>query len=210
MTNAAPSATPPGKPWDARLAAALVRPLCDTSVSPNVLTTVRLLVGAYGAYLFATGRAPNLASGVIVLSNFLDHTDGELARMSGKSSRFGHHYDLASDAAVTIALFICIGWGLQSNLGSFAVIMGTIAGLAVAGIFHLRNRIENAYGKRATAQPRLAGFEAEDILYLLPLVTWFEGLPLFLKAAAIGAPIAFGIVLIQFLALQRHQASAAQ
>jgi len=194
----------PAKPWDARLAATLVRPLCHTPVSPNVLTTVRLAVGLLGAYVFATGRHPNLAAAIIVLSNFLDHTDGELARMSGKTSRFGHLYDLASDAVVTIGLFACIGIGLTQALGDGAIVMGMVAGLAVAGIFHLRYLIEDAHGKVATAQPRLAGFEAEDILYLLPLVTLADGLPLFLKAAAIGAPIAFLIVLAQFAALRRR------
>ena len=192
------------KPWDARLAAALVRPLVNTGVSPNVLTTVRLLVGVIGTALFATGRHPNLAAFTIVFSNFLDHTDGELARMSGRSSRFGHFYDLASDALITVALFACIGVGLAGSLGASAIVSGTVAGLAVAGIFHLRNLIENAHGKVATAQPRLAGFEAEDILYLLPLVTVFDGLPLFLRAASIGAPIAFFIVLAQYLAYRRQ------
>lgn len=193
------------KPWDARLAAALVRPLCRTSVSPNVLTTVRLLVGLYGALLFAGGESPNAAALVIVLSNFLDHTDGELARMSGRSSRFGHNYDLASDALVTVGLFFCIGWGLRESLGQAAALMGLAAGLAVAGIFHLRNLIENAHGKQATAQPRFAGFEAEDVLYLLPLVTVLDGLPAFLQAASVGAPLAFLIVLAQYLLLRARR-----
>lgn len=191
------------KPWDARLAAALVRPLVKTRISPNVLTTVRLLVGLLGTGLFATGRYPNLAAFTIVFSNFLDHTDGELARMSGRSSRFGHFYDLASDALITVALFACIGIGLADAQGTSAIVAGTVAGLAVAGIFHLRNLIENAHGKAATAQPRLAGFEAEDVLYLLPLVTLFDGLPLFLHAASIGAPLAFLIVLAQYLSFRR-------
>lgn len=197
--------TASSKPWDARLAAALVRPLCGTSVSPNVLTTIRLAVGLYGAALFAGGESPNLAALVIVLSNFLDHTDGELARMSGRSSRFGHNYDLASDALVTVALFVCMGWGLRGGLGEVAALMGLAAGLAVAGIFHLRNLIENAHGKQATAQPRFAGFEAEDVLYLLPLVTLFDGLPVFLKAASLGAPLAFVVVLVQYLALKARR-----
>lgn len=191
------------KPWDARLAAALVRPLCHTAISPNDLTTLRLIVGCYGAYLFATGTAPNLAASVIVVSNFLDHTDGELARMSGKTSRFGHRYDLLSDAGVTIGLFVGIGWGLQASLGPLAIGLGLAAGLAVAGIFQLRNLLENAYGKVATVQPRIGGFEAEDILYLLPLVTLSNGLALFLKAAAIGAPLAFCAVFAQYLSLRR-------
>lgn len=199
----------PVKPWDARLAAALVRPLCRTSVSPNVLTTVRLAVGLFGAALFATGRHPNLAATVIVLSNFLDHTDGELARMSGRTSRFGHLYDLASDALVTVGLFACIGIGLTQSLGDGAIMLGTVAGLAVAGIFHLRYLIEDTHGKVATAQPRIAGFEAEDILYLLPLVTLTDALPLFLRAAAFGAPVAFLVVLGQFALLRRRAGTSA-
>ena len=201
MSTAAKPAT---KPWDARLAAVLVRPLRDTPVSPNVLTTIRLAVGSYGAYLFAVGATPNFAALIVVLSNFLDHTDGELARMSGKTSLFGHRYDLLSDACVTIGLFVCIGWGLQHSLGPAAVGMGLAAGLAVAGIFHLRNLLENAHGKMATVQPRFGGFEVEDILYLLPLVTLSGGLSWFLKAAALGAPLAFLIVFGHFVALRRR------
>jgi archaetidylinositol phosphate synthase len=189
------------KPWDARLAALLVSPLRHTAITPNYLTTIRLIVGCVGAGLFAQGDYVNLAALIVVLSNFLDHTDGELARITGKTSRFGHNYDLASDAVVTVGLFFCIGWGLTPALGATASWMGLAAGIAVAGIFQLRNIIENRHGKSATAQPRLAGFEAEDILYLLPLVTWFDGLTTFLRSAAVGAPIAFVIVLIQYLRL---------
>src|SRR5712672_4688300 len=93
-------------PWDARLARILVTPLKDSWVTPNHLTTVRLGVGlaASAAFLPGTYGWSNLAALLLVLSNFLDHTDGELARLSGKSSRIGHVYDLASDALVTVLL----------------------------------------------------------------------------------------------------------
>ena len=186
------------KPWDARLAAWLIGPLVDSPVHPNVLTTVRLLVGVAGAACFAAGKNFNLAAFLIVASNFLDHTDGELARYSGKMSTFGHRYDLASDAIVTIGMFVGMGWGLSETLGKMSIAMGIAAGLAVAGIFHLRNQLESAQGKDATKQPSLLGFEAEDVLYLIPLVTLSNSLPLFLKAAAIGAPIALVIVFIDY------------
>lgn len=191
----------PRKPWDARLAARLVAPLAATTLRPNALTTLRLLVGLAGAWLFALGTVPNLAAFTIVLSNFLDHTDGEFARMTGRTSRLGHLYDLASDAIVTIALFVCIGWGQRDTLGDASVWMGLVSGLAIAGIFQLRYLMEETHGKRATAQPRLGGLEAEDVLYLLPLVTLSGVLPGFLQAAALGAPLAFAIVLSQFLRL---------
>jgi len=194
------------KPYDARLAAWLVTPLVPTRVTPNHLTCVRFAVGAAGAVMFALGDRPNSAALLVVLSNFLDHTDGELARMSGKSSRFGHYFDLLSDALVTVGMFAGIGIGLVASLGPQAAWMGACAGLAVAGIFHLRNLIENRHGKTATRQPRFGGFEAEDVLYLVPLVTLAGGLELFLRAAAIGAPIAFALVAVQYVMIERRTA----
>ena len=101
--------TPVGKPWDARIASYLVRPLCKTFVTPNHLTTVRLLTGLVGVYLLTRGDAFNAGAWIIVVSNFLDHTDGELARLTGKASAMGHHYDVASDALITVGLFVGLG-----------------------------------------------------------------------------------------------------
>ncbi len=196
------------KPYDARLAAWLVAPLIDSPITPNHLTFVRFVVGMAGAVMFGLGDHPVAAAVLVILSNFLDHTDGELARMSGKTSRFGHYFDLASDALVTVGMFVGIGIGLVGPLGERAAWMGAIAGLAVAGIFHLRNLIENRHGKIATRQPRFAGFEAEDVLYLVPLVTLVGALDTFLHAAAIGAPIAFLIVLAQYVVIQRRPGNA--
>src|SRR5271167_4706143 len=98
-------------PWDARLARRLVTPLKDSRATPNHLTTVRLAVGlaAAAAFLPGTYGWSNLAALLLILSNFLDHTDGELARITGRSSRIGHLFDLASDALVTVLLFVAMG-----------------------------------------------------------------------------------------------------
>src|SRR6201999_3875164 len=107
------------RPWDARLARRLITPLKDSWVTPNYLTTVRLCVGlaAAAAFLPGTYGWSNLAALMLIVSNFLDHTDGELARISGKSSRIGHLYDLASDAVVTVVLFVAMGAGLAGRHG---------------------------------------------------------------------------------------------
>ena len=140
------------RPWDARLARRLITPLKDSWVTPNYLTTVRLFVGlaAAAAFLPGTYGWSNIAALLLILSNFLDHTDGELARLSGKTSRIGHLYDLASDAAVTVALFVAMGAGMAAKpgllLGLPSVVLGTAAGVAVALIFWLRMQIEDIGG----------------------------------------------------------------
>ena len=72
--------------------------------------------------------------------------------------------------------------------GAAARSLGVISGAAVHLIFWLRMRIEQQLGKAGVRQPSLGGFEAEDVLYLLPLLTLFGGLQTFILLAAIGAP----------------------
>ena len=198
------------RPWDARLARRLVAPLIDSRVTPNHLTTLRLLVGLAAAAAFIPGTYAwsNLAALLLIVSNFLDHTDGELARMSGKTSRFGHIYDLASDAVVTISLFIAIGIGVSARpgveMGLPPAILGVVAGTAVALIFYLRMRIEELLGKSATRQASLGGFETEDVLYLFPLATLSNALVPTLLAAAICAPLFAVWVVIDYQRLLRR------
>jgi phosphatidylglycerophosphate synthase len=200
------------RPWDARLARRLVAPLTHSRVTPNHLTTIRLGVGIAAAAAFVPGTYgwSNIAALLLIVSNFLDHTDGELARMSGKTSRLGHLYDLASDAAITILLFVAIGVGVgartQIALQIPPALLGVIAGCAVALIFYLRMRIEDMAGKTATRQASLGGFETEDVLYLLPLVTLSDALVPFLLAAALCAPMfAVWVVIDYRRTLRNHQ-----
>ncbi|MDF5709622.1 MAG: CDP-alcohol phosphatidyltransferase family protein [Nostoc sp. S4] len=198
------------KPWDAQLANWLVRPLKDSWVNPNHLTTVRLVTGLAAAVALAVGDDiwANIGAALFALSNFLDHTDGELARLSGKSSKWGHQYDLFSDAVIHILLFIGIGYGLRGGeLGSWALVMGIVSGVSVACIFHLRNEMEQRLGKDAIRQPNFAGFDIEDVLYLFPIISLLDGLEPLLIAATIGAPIFAVWVIWQFLALRESQAN---
>jgi phosphatidylglycerophosphate synthase len=198
------------RPWDARLARRLVAPLVHSWVTPNHLTTLRLVVGLVAAAALMPGSYgwSNIAALLLIVSNFLDHTDGELARMSGKTSRIGHLYDLASDAVVTILLFIAIGVGVaakpSAELGLPPAILGLVAGTAIALIFYLRMRIEEMLGKTATQQASLGGFETEDVLYLLPLATLSNALVPMLLAAAICAPLFAVWVVIDYQRVLRR------
>ena len=194
------------KPWDARIARWMLYPISKNRfLNPNIFTTFRLVTGVYGAVLFMVGDHMT-ASLLFVLSNFLDHFDGELARMTNRSSRFGHFFDLFADFVVTTGTFFCIGLGfyLQTEREIYAF-MGAIAGISIMAIFHMRHLIEESEGKAGTAQPNVFGFEAEDILYLLPLVVAFDFLEVFITVASVGAPIAMLFVLKQLVNLKKRE-----
>ena len=194
------------KPWDAQIAYKLIYPLRNTFVTPNYLTSLRLLFGIFAGIFFALGeyKYSNIGAFCFVLSNFLDHADGELARLKNLMSSKGHIYDLVSDALVNILLFLGMGIGLmQTNLGVYACIMGIISGTTVAAIFYMRNDIEKNIGKKNARQPHKSGVEAEDILYALPIITYFQLDYYFIFAASIGAPIFCIYVIKDYLGLKK-------
>ncbi len=146
--NAQPHTLPEPATWDARLARRPVTPLVGTSITPNHLTTLRLLIGIAGAFFYYLSVGSfwlcSLGALQIAFSNFVDHTDGELARISGQSSKIGHFYDLACDSVVTVLLFVGLGFYVSAHHPSMIVPaewLGGIAGVAVALIFFLRMRI---------------------------------------------------------------------
>ena len=194
-------------PWDVRLARlCLVPVLSNKKLTPNHFTLLRLLTGIFAAGLFALGEDFTEAAFIFALSNFIDHFDGEYARLTNSTSKFGHFFDLLSDFIVTVSTFICIGIGLnKTGTDILLVAQGVIAGVSVTFIFYIRYLIETQYGKISSAQPSLAGFEAEDILYMLPLVTYFEQTKTFLLLSALGAPIGAILVYIQFVKLKRKE-----
>lgn len=184
-------------PWDQRLARVLVRPLRHGRVTPNAITTLSLILGLLSAWLYALGGGATDLGGVLfMLACLLDHADGELARMTGRTSAFGHYYDLIADALVLTALFLGIGAGLSGGeAGAGALRLGLLAGGAVGLIVLLRLELERRAGSSATRQPNLLGFELQDVMYLVGPVTWLGGLEPFLTLAAIGAPLyALGVL----------------
>jgi archaetidylinositol phosphate synthase len=130
------------------------------------------------------------AAAVYVTALVLDHADGELARLTHRTSAFGHAYDRVADLAVKIAVFAGMGLGLRGGpLGDWALIAGVAAGVAFVTIFMLRSEIARRRGDAALAQPHVAGFELEDILYVVAPVTWLGWLGPFVLVAGVGAPV---------------------
>jgi len=180
------------KPWDSRLALWLVRPLRNTWVHPNHVTTLSLLTGLAAAALYATGDAMAAAWGgaLYVLSAILDHADGELARLAEKTSSFGGEYDRLCDLVARVALFMGVGLSLRTGpLGGGAVVCGIVGAAALVVTFSLRSEMARHGVPGSLDQPSAAGFDLNDALYLVAPLTWFGWLAPFVLGVGLGTPI---------------------
>ena len=177
--------------WLHRLALPGARLLAHTPVTPNQVTTARLVLGLTATGLFALGPAWNVAAGLTYLASMiLDRMDGVLARLTGRSTPWGHKYDLAVDAVCDAVVFMGIGWGLRDGpLGEGAVWMGMVAGLAVAAVFWLVFRMEAIAGARSAELGSMAGFDPDDGLLAVPLAAFLDWTQPLLIAAAAVAPL---------------------
>jgi len=173
------------------MAAVLVRPLAALGVSPNAVTAATVLLAVTAACLFARADATTAhwAAGLFVLARFLDHCDGVLARATGRTSPFGHHFDYIAGAISYGALFIGIGIGFSGGaLGPWPGIAGVLIGSCISVNMTLRVRMEAA-GRIAGGYPGAFGFELEDGIYLIAPATWLGWLGPFFVLAAVGAAI---------------------
>ena len=170
----------------------LVKPLLDTAVRPNHLTTLRLVTGVTAAGLLSVDEHPwqHIAGGGFLLAMLLDRADGDLARLTGQTSDGGHAYDLVADALCNSLIFVGLGIGLRhSAYGTLAVLMGLAAGLAVTAILWLVIRIERLEGRRAAELGSVAGFDPDDTMVIIPICIWSSASEGLLLAAAVGAPV---------------------
>jgi phosphatidylglycerophosphate synthase len=166
-----------------------------------------LLMALVGAGLIA--RGPDYAgwgAGVFVLSRFLDHFDGELARIQGTSSKLGYYLDYAVGGIGYAALFACMGICFFDSLGIWSLVLGG-AGSASALISLFSNleidrKTKDTDAGEAVGYPGFAGFELEDGIYLIAPVTWLGFLEPFFVAAGIGAAVYCVWTIIQAVRLR--------
>jgi phosphatidylglycerophosphate synthase len=177
--------------WIHRAVRVAVRPLAGTPIAPNHITALRLALGLTAAGVLAHGDEVwrYWGAGIFLFSMFLDRADGELARLSGKTSPRGHTYDLIADSISNAVAFMGLGIGLRDGMfGIWAPPMGIAAGAAIAAILLLVVRLEGLHGARAGELSGAGGFDPDDALIILPIAVWLGGADWLLLASAIGAP----------------------
>lgn len=181
-----------GDSWTHKIARFCILPLVDSPITPNHLTVVRLLSGIAACSCFAVGAWEfDLWGGWLWLfSAFLDRADGELARVRGKTSAWGHKLDYVSDVAVTALFFVGAGAGLRGGwLGDWSILCGLAGGAGVVAAEILAEKIDQLQKDTGEkAYPGFAGFDFDDVLYLFGPLVWLGWQMPVIVGATIGAP----------------------
>lgn len=151
-----------------------VRAVARTSVTPNQVTTLRLLAGLGAGAAFAVGGTVWMAAGgaLMLLSLLLDRADGELARQTGMSSVGGYRYDLVCDCLGNIVAFIGVGVGLRGALGWWGLGLGASAGISIVALFYLLNVAKVATPRGVSSHGRTL-VDPDDAMLLVPFMVWF-------------------------------------
>jgi len=196
-----------GGSWTHLVARRAVRPLLGTGVTPNHLTTLRLVTGLVACVAVALGSRAGLWWGgaLWLTSAFLDRADGELARIGNMRSTGGHRYDYYSDGVVSAVFFVAIGIGLRHDwLGGWAIVLGVLAGGSLALVNWWSEWLEQLAPPGTRVLCGRWGFDPDDAFYLLAAFTWLRWLAPTLLAAAIVVPPIAAVIGIRLMRLNRE------
>lgn len=124
-------------------ARAATRWLARRGVHPNSVTLASWVLALAAGWLFATGRF-GTGLGVAWLMTFLDTVDGKLARVTLRSSHFGHILDHSLDLIHPPFWWFAWAWGVGAAFApeTWIVIGGYLLGRLEEGIFLLCFEIE--------------------------------------------------------------------
>jgi phosphatidylglycerophosphate synthase len=181
----------------------LTRVLLKTSLTPNQITFLSLLIGLGSAWCFYQGTFFSGITGALLLlvSAWVDCTDGEIARLKFMETSWGARFDIYCDNIVHFSVFFSIGMGLFFATGNSLYIL--YGGLAVFGslvaFMILKGSImkkKQAAGQGKTSETNLTDQLANrDFIYFLLVMACIERLDIFILLTAVGSNI-FAIYLM--------------
>src|SRR4051794_1796744 len=88
-----------------RIIDAMVRWLAIGHINPNILTVIGVSLNVGGGLLFGMGRF--FSAGIaLIVANLFDMLDGQVARLSGRVTRFGGFLDSSLDRLSDMAVFV--------------------------------------------------------------------------------------------------------
>ena len=113
-----------------RIIDAMVRTLASAGISPNILTTVGVTINVGCALLFGFGEF-FWAGIVLIIANVFDMLDGNVARLSGRVTKFGGFLDSSLDRLSDMVAFLGIIMFYARNVPQHSLLNVFLAGLGM-------------------------------------------------------------------------------
>ena len=180
------------KPYDQAICAVLVRPLVGSPITPNHITAVSLVLGLVASAMFAwgAGTAPLWAASLVTVARFIDHMDGELARQSGKTSKFGAMFDSLTGTACYGTMFLGMGYAeWRDGAGDWVMWLASASMLLIVVNMLLQFRVETWTGTAPDPYPQFGRIQVEDGIYLILPIIWLTGTWWFFVVGTMGTLI---------------------
>ncbi len=179
----------------------LTRVFLQTRLTPNQITFLSLLIGLGAAWSFFQGTYTSGLVGSILLlvSAWVDCTDGEIARLKYLESDTGARFDIFCDNIVHFFVFFSIGMGLffqtgdpQYKLYGGLAVYGSLVSFMILGEVIVKKKQEDEQEETSSLSDQLAN---RDFTYFLFILACIGRLDTFIILTAIGANL-FAIYLI--------------
>lgn len=173
-----------------RLSRGLTRWAVARGITPNTISIASILIGLGGAATIASGgvREALIGLALYIIAVVLDHSDGEVARVSFTESRFGEWLDVGGDTLVHAALVLAMGVTCDRETGAGAT-WGIVAAAGVLASAWAQKTSPPAANRLASVFDALGtrdGFYLMLFAFVLGLAFWPAGLPMLMVIVAIG------------------------
>ena len=174
---------------------AMVRGLASAGVSPNLLTTVGVMINIACGVLFGMGEF-FWAGIVLIVANVFDMLDGNVARLTGNVTKFGGFLDSTLDRLSDMVAILGIMVFYAGNTPQHSIVNVILAGVAM---------IASVLVSYATARSEALGVKANVgflqrperiVLFIIGALStwdwnsdvwWFNRMPQVLWVLAIGS-----------------------
>jgi 1L-myo-inositol 1-phosphate cytidylyltransferase / CDP-L-myo-inositol myo-inositolphosphotransferase len=175
----------------------LTRLFLKTPLTPNQITFLSLLLGLASAWFFYQGTFFSGITGALLLlvSAWVDCTDGEIARLKFMETPWGARFDIFCDNIVHFFVFFSIGMGLffatgnplYKLYGALAVFGSLTAFMILSGVIVKKKQ---AAGRGETSEANLTDQLANrDFIYFLLVMACIGRLDIFILLTAVGSNI---------------------
>lgn len=148
----------------------ITRALVRTPATPNQVSALSLAIGLVAVWCFWHATAASATVGVLcyMLACIVDHSDGELARLTFQESRFGAHLDWGIDTIIHSGLVLAMA--VSSGTGLLPVATGLVgaSGIALSALFARYLPREIAVGE--TVGGALKNMGNRDLFYCVLIV----------------------------------------